>query len=80
MKRNEERIWFNKGYREGCNDTRKDAFWPKIIGVWSLILVSWWHLPVALIFLAFYTAFEYFEYRDREKFRPDVEVPPLWEK
>lgn len=79
MKRNEKRLWFDKGYRQAIRDRELDSFWPTIISVWCLFAMTTWKWQVALALLIGYTVFEYMEYRDRKKYGEDEKTPSVWE-
>lgn len=79
MKRNTDRIYFDRGYRQAYRDKKIEGFWPRIVAFWAIFILSaiaWW---LALTFLFIYTIFEYSEYRDSKKYGKDEKVPPMWE-
>lgn len=80
MKRNEDRLWFDRGYRQAMRDSSLDAFWPRLIGFWFLLGVAIFYWPAAVFILSWYTLFSYIEYRDKKKHGRDEDVPPLWEQ
>lgn len=77
MKTNENHINFNKGYQSGYNDAKEEAFWPKIIGIGLILLISWVSPLTSLIVFFVYAVFAWTEYRDRKKYSHNVEVPPM---
>lgn len=79
MKRNEDRLWFDRGYRQAMRDNSLESFWPKMIGFWGLFVVAVFYWPAALFILTWYSLFSYIEHRDKKKHGRDEDVPPMWE-
>jgi len=57
MKRNDNRLWYDKGYSDGTQDTKKDSTLPAVIGVvcLSALLVfdQYWILGFVVLWMAF---------------------------
>lgn len=79
MKRNEDRIHFDNGYRQAVRDKELENFWPKIIGFWGILITAAFSWPLAFTILVWYSLFEFFNYRDEKKHGRDEEVPAMWE-
>jgi hypothetical protein len=76
MKQNPDRMWFDKGYRRGQRDVKKEAFWPKILGISFILILAWVSFVFAVAVFFCYFLLEYSLYRDRNKGK-DIEPPPF---
>lgn len=79
MKRNTDRIEFDRGYRQACRDRKIEGFWPRIIAFWAIFIVTYVSPVITITFLIIYTIFEYSEHRDTKKYGRDEKIPPMWE-
>jgi len=67
MKRNNNRIIYDRGYRDACSDKRRDATIPKLIGVACLTALLVFDQYWILAFVVIYGAFELQEWHDLRK-------------
>jgi len=78
MKRNEDRIWYDEGYRDSSQDTRKESIIPKLVGIvflsGLLIADQYW----VLAFVVLYIGFEIQEWHDLKKYH-ESDPPEAWE-
>jgi len=77
VKRNENRYWYDKGYSDGTQDTKKDSKLPKVIGVVSLSALLVFDQYWVLAFVIIWVAFELEEKYDLEKWH-ESEPPEQW--
>lgn len=78
MKRNENRIWYDKGYSDGTQDKRKESTVPKLIwiGILTTLLVfdQYW----IIAFVVIYAGFEIQAWYDLQKHH-EPNPPEIWE-
>lgn len=77
MKRNEDRIWYEKGYSDGVQDTKKDSKIPKIIGVACLSALLLFNQFWILGFVVMWALFDLEEWRDLKKWH-ESDPPEMW--
>ena len=75
MTRNQDRLYYDRGYSDGVKDTKRDSVIPRILGVsfLSLLLVldQYWILGFVIV----WAAFELSEWRDLDKYH-ESNPPP----
>ncbi len=77
MKRNPDRYHYDRGYSDGCKDTRKDSKIPKVIGVGCLsALLAFDHYWI-LAFVVMWALFELHEWHDLRKWH-ESSPPEQW--
>jgi len=79
MKRNKERIWFEKGYRQAVSDKKIESFPVKFTGIGLLIALSFIEPFISLTAFVMWSIFEYFQWRDEKKYGVDYDPPREWE-
>jgi len=79
MKRNENRYWYDKGYSDGVQDTKKDAKIPKILGVVNLCILLFFNQYWILAFVILWIAFDLQEWHDLKKYH-ESDPPEQWEE
>jgi hypothetical protein len=67
MKRNTDRTYYDKGYSDGVQDTKKDAKIPKNLGIVLLSLLLILNQYWVLTFVVIYVLWELSEWHDLKK-------------
>lgn len=80
--RNEDKIWYDRGYSLGVVETKRDAVIPRLIGYGSVFCGALIDPLVTGAFLVMYMVFEILTWRDRREsaeFKREHNDPgPTW--
>ena len=79
MKRNDNRIWYNKGYSDGVQATKKDAKVPKAIGVVCLTALLMADQYWILAFVILWLMFDLQEWYGLKKYHEPSDPPKVWD-
>jgi len=79
MKRNEDRIWFDRGYSQAVSDRKIESFPARFTGIGFLVAISFFDPAFSAGIFIFWSILEYLEWRDEKKYGVDHEVPKTWE-
>ena len=77
MKRNGDRIWYSKGYKDGVRDTQRDAKVPKVVGIIIATALLTFDQYWILAFVTLWVCFELFEWWDLKKYH-ESKPPEMW--
>jgi len=77
MDRNEDRYWYDKGYSDGVQDTKKDSYIPRIIGMVTLTVLLFFDQYWILGFVIIWIAFTLQEWYDKKKHH-ESDPPDQW--
>lgn len=78
MKRNRDRMYYDKGYSDGVKNAKKNRRIPKLVGAVILLAVATVDVLTAWAFLFTFAVFEVTEWYDNHKYH-DPNPPPAWE-
>lgn len=79
MKRNEEYIQYERGYRQAIRDKKLESFAPRTIILFILIILAFAHPIIPFLFLVLWTILDFIEWKNERKYGKDYKPPKEWE-